>query len=80
MDERDILEQIGLTDAVEGVQLATLFSTLRRGRGGCVSRKVIQVSMMTHTSVYDFLKMTISEFYHVTMALVRVMQKRNGAE
>lgn len=36
--------------------------------------------MMTHTSVYDFLKMTISEFYHVTMALVRVMQKRNGAE
>lgn len=34
VDERDILEQIGLTDAVEGVQLATLFfnAATRAGR------------------------------------------------
>lgn len=34
VDERDILEQIGMTDAVEGVQLATLFfnASTRAGR------------------------------------------------
>lgn len=34
VDQRDILEQIGMTDAVEGVQLATLFfsASARAGR------------------------------------------------
>lgn len=39
---------------------------------------MILASMITHTSVTDYLTMTLSKFYTVLEAIARVMNKRKG--
>ena len=63
IDEIDIKERLGGIDAMEAVQLATLFfQTIRADQKQAYYQRVAEAAIISHTPIPDFMDMTIERF------------------